>query len=76
MENTENKEKHNSKTTRNADLVEKRDADPKRWTFAALGELYNITAPAAYEIYKREKAKKKETELPRSLQKKYPNLAK
>lgn len=43
------------KTERNKELIRRREKDPERWSFAALGEFYGIGKITAYDIYRREK---------------------
>lgn len=40
---------------RNKELVKLRNKDPKKWTFAALAEKFEISVPVASKIYHRDK---------------------
>lgn len=44
----------NEKIQRNKELVAKRLKDPKLWSFAKLGELYNLHKTTVEEIFKRD----------------------
>lgn len=46
------------KAERNIELMQKRDRNPKRWSFSELGKFYGIKTSTAFEIYHREKARK------------------
>lgn len=46
--------KRHEKITRNKELVAKRLQDPKLWSFAALGKLYNLHKTTVEEIFKRD----------------------
>lgn len=64
------------KDLRNKELVAKRDSDPKTWSFAALGAHFGIRPETAFEIYHREKARRKigrgaKPKSPRSVKSKY-----
>lgn len=68
------------KSDRNRELVRKRDRNPKRWSFAALGAFYGIRPETAFEIYHREKARArikvgKKPKPPASLTGKYNYIA-
>lgn len=43
------------KEERNRELIELRLEDPKEWTFAKLGERYEISEEAAVKIFHRDK---------------------
>jgi len=61
--------------TRNKQLVELRDKDPKQNSFRELARIFRINTSTAFEIYHREKAKKsKRAKRPQYLLKKYPKL--
>ena len=47
------------KTERNNLLVSKRDKDRKKWTYARLGKLFNISKIYAREIYLRDLRERK-----------------
>ena len=47
------------KLERNKKIVELRDKDPDKYSFAKLGEIFNISKFWAYAIYLREKDKAK-----------------
>ncbi len=62
--------------TRNQQLVELRDKDPKKYSFRELASIFRLNVSTAFEIYHREKAKKsKRAKRPAFLTKKYPRLA-
>lgn len=46
------------KIERNKLLIEKRDSDPKKYSFGALGEIFSVSKITAFQIYNREKVKK------------------
>lgn len=46
--------KENEKIKRNKELVLRRIEDPKVWSFAKLGEFYNLHKTTVEEIYKRD----------------------
>ena len=62
--------------TRNQQIVELRDKDPKKYSFRELASMFRVDVSTVFEIYHREKAKKsKNAKRPAFMIKKYPNLA-
>lgn len=62
---------------RNKALIARRDSDPKRWTFEALGKKYGIKPSTAFEIYHREKTRAGEhTRVSPFIARKYPLMTK
>ena len=65
------------KQSRSLELVAKRDSDPKKWTYEAIGLHYNIASSTAYEIYRRTKERmKKSGQISKYISRKYPGLIK
>lgn len=45
------------KVKRNSNIVLKRKANPKKWTFRALGKFFKLDEKTVYEIWKRDQDK-------------------